>query len=126
LVRDASLIYYYTTGIDGEARNVPIDEFCPYDIGGFVASTMYGVARQLDGYDHADYEAVPSREAQERVAAWLYQTLEELGQTLALDFELWDLFGLMADLAPSEADRLELCDTLSERYYFYYSAVEGC
>jgi hypothetical protein len=126
LVRDAAIVYHYNVGIDTEARTVPIDEFCPYDIGSFVASTMYGVARQLDGYDHADYDAVPSREAQERVAAWFYRAMEELGQTMALDFELWDLFGLMAALAPSEADRVEYCDTLSERYYIYYAAVEGC
>lgn len=126
LVRDASVITYYNAGIDAEARNMAVDEFCPYDIGVFFASTMYGLARQLEGYEHNDYYAVPSREAQERVAVWLYGTMDELGQTLALDFELWDLFSLMVARAASEEDRAELCDTLSARFYMYYPAVEGC
>jgi hypothetical protein len=126
MVRNVAAIHPYDAEIDAEARAMAVDEFCPYDVGLFFASTMYGLARALDGHVHNDYHAVPTREAQERVARWLYATMDGLGQTLALDFELWDLFGLMVELADSGEERALLCETLAARYFMHYSAVEGC
>lgn len=126
LVRDVSKIYYYSSIIDGEARSTPTADFCPYDIGLFFASTMYGLARELDGYPHDEYPSVPSREAQERVARWLYASMSDLGQTLALDFELWDMFSALVARADNETERALLCQTLSSRYVMHYTAVDGC
>jgi hypothetical protein len=126
LVRDVSMIYNYHLGMDGSAREVATDEFCPYDIGLFFASTMYGIARAIEGSAHNDFYAVPSRESQERVARWLYGAMTDLGQSLEIDFELWDMFGLLVGRIESEEDRATVCDVLLSRYFMHFSEVEGC
>lgn len=126
LVRNVAKVYYYNESIDSEARSTPAADYCPYDVGLFFASTMYGLARVLDGHPHSAYLSPPSREAQERVASWLYTAMGDLGSTLALDFELWDLFSALVARAGNEAERAALCETLSFRYNMHYAAVEGC
>jgi hypothetical protein len=126
LVRDVANSVNYLPAFDTTARATDPAEFCPYDVGLFFASTLYGFARALEGMSHYDYYSVPSIETQERVARWLYGAMTELGQTLPLDFELWDMFGLLVARVETEADREVVCDVLALRYSLYFEEVEGC
>jgi hypothetical protein len=126
LVRDVAIAYYYNLGYDAEARSTDPAEYCPYDIGLVFASTMYGLARALEGLPNADYDAVPTRAATERVARWLYAAMADLGQTLTNDFELWDMFSLIVAHAETEQERQIACELIEDRYATYFAQVEGC
>ncbi|MCP4197082.1 MAG: hypothetical protein GY762_08010 [Proteobacteria bacterium] len=121
--RDASRVILYSDDIDTAARDLSIEEVCPYDVGSFWASLLYGIAIEID----TENEASPSDEARYKVAIWLMEALVELGnETLEDDFEIWQLVSLFVSRINSAADRAAACLVIEDRYSIYFSEVEGC
>jgi hypothetical protein len=125
IVRDASTPIVYSGTMDNAARNLAPEAFCPYDIGAFFASTLYSVACELDGVNQEEGE-IPSGDSLRAVATALYLALGDLGAGLGPDFELWDVFGMLAARLDQVDSADELCGVLQERYAMYYSEVPGC
>jgi hypothetical protein len=121
--RDASRIILYSDEIDAPPRDLPFEEFCPYDIGSFWASLLYAIAVEVD----SDNGEIPSEEARYKVAAWLMEALIELGDgKLEEDFEIWQLISLFVARINSTEDRADACSVIEDRYSLYFSQVEGC
>ena len=123
LDRDASRIIVYSEEMDTPARALPFEDFCPYDIGSFWASLMYGIAGEIDpeGGD------VPSEESRIKVATWLMETLSALGDgAMDEDFELWQVLTLFVSRINSASEKDTACSVIEERYNLYFANVEGC
>jgi hypothetical protein len=121
--RDASRVILYSDAIAAPARDLPFEEFCPYDIGSFWASLLYGIAGEIDPLNASH----PSDEARYKVATWLMEALVDLGnETLEDDFEIWQLLSLFVLRINSTADRAAACLVIEDRYSIYFSQVEGC
>ena len=125
IVRDASVPWNYSLAIDSAARLQPADEFCPYDVGAFFASLLYSLAADIDQAGPGPGD-IPSDEARLEVARALFGALDDLGQSLRTDFELYDMFSLLNVRLSTQAKREAFCALLELRYAMYYDMVEGC
>jgi hypothetical protein len=125
VVRNASLASDYTEAMDDAARTTAQDAFCPYEIGAFVSSLMYETERRLDGLGDTDMEP-PSIDSRERVSEALVRALDQLGQSLSSNVELWDFFDLFVAALGDGAPPIAACEVLSEYYTMYYGQIEGC
>ncbi len=125
IVRDASIPWNYQPSLDAAARSTPTISFCPYDICSFVSALMWSTAASLDdGY--AGQGDIPSEEARSRTAGWMLGALDTLGQSLPVDFELYDFFSILVSVIDDAAARQAFCGLLEERYSMYASEVSGC
>ena len=125
IVRDASVTWYYSPAIDSAARLQPADDFCPYDVGAFFAALLYSLAADIDQVGAGPYD-VPSEEARLEVARALFGALDDLGQSLRTDFELYDMFSLLNARLSTQGKKDAFCALLESRYTMYYDMVEGC
>jgi hypothetical protein len=126
IVRDTDVAWAYTSGTDTAAREWDPFEFCPYDVGAFWASLMYGIAKEIDPELAAD-DAIPSAAPRQQVAGWLLGALDQLGRDLPVDFELWDAINLFVAQIESEAERSAACVLVELRYGMYFNdMVVGC
>ncbi len=125
IVRDASVPWNYSPAIDSAARLQPTDDFCPYDVGAFFASLLYSLAQDIDQVGPGP-DDIPSDEARAEVARALLGALDDLGQSLRTDFELYDMFSLLTARLSTQAQRDGFCALLELRYAMYYDLVEGC
>ncbi|MCP4599971.1 MAG: hypothetical protein GY847_05435 [Proteobacteria bacterium] len=126
LARDASDTgnWNYAVSIDQPARNLSTYDFCPYDVGSFWTVLMYEIA----GTINLEKTAKPSDKSLKKVARWLMEALQNLGDQLEQDFEIWDLLSLFVMRINSQADREAACDVIEQRYQYnsYYTQVSGC
>ena len=125
IVRDCSDITQYDKSFDSSARSSAVKKFYPYDIGSFFASTLYEIAQKVDASE-GNTSQIPSKHARQIVAKTLYRTLENLGNTLTVDFELWDFFNLFVSQTIDDNIKKATCDTLEKQYAMYYSEIVGC
>ena len=125
IVRDASVEWYYSPAVDSAARLQPVADFCPYDVGAFFASLLYSLTRDIDQVGPGPND-IPSGEARMEVARTLFLALDDLGQSLRTDFELYDMFSLFNARLSTQAKRDAFCELLESRYTMYYDLVEGC
>lgn len=124
IVRDASRPINYSNALDYTTRNTAALEYCPYDVGSFVASLLYEIATEIDGVDAE--EQAPSETTLRRVAAWLLGALDDLGDEITFDFELWDALSLFVARIDSAANRDVACGVIDIRYSMFADQVDGC
>ena len=125
IVRDASVAWTYSPAIDSAARLQPVADFCPYDVGAFFASLLYSLATDIDQVGPGP-DDIPSDEARLEVARSLFGALDDLGQSLRTDFELYDMLSLLNTRLSTQATRDAFCALLESRYAMHYDLVEGC
>ncbi len=125
VVRDASMPLNYTAYLDQEARQTPPQSFDPYGIGAFVSALMYSFENRIDTSEITTNN-IPSLEARVHVGTWFVQALDDMGENLTADFELYDFFSFFLTRIDSQTARTDFCDLLFDRYSLYYEEVRGC
>jgi hypothetical protein len=125
IVRDASIPITYSSYIDGFARSIQPADFCPYQVGAFVASLLYAAAITVDGRDPSD-GVPPSDAAMRAVAGYVLFALEGVGGQAGPTYELWDFLTLFVGRFKSGTDRQAVCGLLQDRYGLFFGEVQGC
>jgi hypothetical protein len=115
----------YSAVMDLLARNANSSNYCPYEIGLFVAAMLYEISEEID---HSEAEDDPSKKTLIRVGKWWLNALEALGGQLRdrSDFELWELFSLFVAEIYQSSEKAAACNIIRTRYAFYIDEVEGC
>jgi hypothetical protein len=108
--------------MDFLARNTEPVEYCPYEIGLFLASMLYEISIELDGKTRS-----PSKETLLRVGRWWLNGLEAFGGTMVDrdEFEVWDILSyFVAEIPPKAQDTA--CSVIKRRYSIHFDEVEAC
>ncbi len=122
VVRDASVKVRYTIDIDQPPRTMSPSAFCPYNVGAFWAALLYEIAGEIETGD----DDMPSASALDKVAGWLLRALENLGDNLPSDFEIYHLLSLVVRQIDSPAELDAACAVIENRYEMFVSEIPDC
>ncbi|MBN2714586.1 MAG: hypothetical protein JXX14_01950 [Deltaproteobacteria bacterium] len=124
IARNAESEIVYTDWMDRNAAGYTYYPFDPYQIGAFISSIVYEIARQIAGIPDGN-DDVPADAIRFRIAKWTYDSLQRLGEENLPDFVPAHFFSqFVAQM--SKEQQLVACAVLAERFMPHYSEVEGC
>jgi hypothetical protein len=124
IVRDARDEIYYTQQMDFNAQTGNPGEFDPYEIASFVSALFYYTECLIDGIVVSGIK-IPSKKTRHSVAHVQFLTLEKLGKSISVNFELWDFFNIYINTAEPEIKN-NFCKALKQRYAIHYDRIKGC
>ncbi len=124
ITRDASKIIIYNYYYDLNAENNQGLFFDPYEIGAFVSSIFYALEQKIDKID-AGSKTIPKEQTRYNVAADVYKTIKNMGDTNTADFVLDDFLNLFTQTVTPQY-KTYFCDILRDRYAINFVRITSC
>ena len=113
----------YNPMMDFVARHSDPHEYCPYEIGLFLASMLYEISSAIDGSD-----GPPSKKTLLKVGKLWLKALKDLGISMIgrKHFEIWEVLSSFVKRIEVVEWRNVACEIIEEHYSDYFDEIEGC